>query len=133
MEQFKLSQRSLARLNGVDDRLIELIQNSIAKSPIDFGIPPYGGMRTPEEQRELFNTGKSKCDGYSIKSNHQTGKAFDVYAYHLGAASWDEIHLSIIAGVILSEAKRMGLNIRWGGTFNSNDFKGWDYPHYELI
>lgn len=135
---FKLSQRSLARLEGVDDRMIELAQRAIAKSPIDFGIPADGGFRTAERQRELFNQFEggrriTNCDGYQRKSRHQSGNAFDVYAYHNNKASWDEIHLAIVAGVILSEAKAMGLNVVWGGTFGSNDFHGWDKVHFELI
>jgi len=133
MSEFKLSQKSMSNLNGVDNRLIELVLRSISKSPIDFGIPQYGGLRTPEEQHYLYKSNKSKCDGYDKKSNHQTGLAFDVYAYIDGAATWDKIHLAIIAGVILSEANQMGLNIRWGGTFGSNSFHGWDMVHYELI
>jgi len=133
MGEFKLSQKSMSNLNGVDNRLIELALRSISKSPIDFGIPPYGGLRTSEDQNKLFITGKSKCDGYDKKSNHQTGLAFDVYAYIDRAATWDKIHLAIVAGVILSEANQMGLNIRWGGTFGSNIFHGWDYPHFEII
>jgi peptidoglycan L-alanyl-D-glutamate endopeptidase CwlK len=133
MQQFKLSQRSLSRLDGVDDRMVELAQRSIAKSPIDFGIPVYGGLRSPEKQKELFDAGKSKCDGYIRKSRHQSGRAFDVYAYHQAKASWDKIHLAIIAGVVLSEAKEMGLNVVWGGSFGSKEFHGWDYPHFELI
>ena len=130
---FKLSQRSLLRLEGVDDRMIELAQRSISKSPIDFGIPEYGGLRTVEDQQELYKKGVTKCDGIKKKSRHQSGMAFDVYAYLNGKASWDAIHLAIIAGVILSEAKAMGLNVVWGGTFGSKIFKGWDKPHFELI
>lgn len=133
MSDFKLSQRSLSRLDGVDDKMVELAQRAISKSPIDFGIPTSGGFRTPEDQRELFNAKKSKCDGYDKKSRHQSGKAFDVFAYHLGVASWDKVHLAMIAGVILSEAKDMGLNVVWGGTFGSKDFHGWDACHFELI
>jgi len=133
MSDFKLSQRSLARLEGVDDIMVELAQKVISKSPIDFGIPAHGGLRTAEEQRELFNTQKSKCDGYDKKSRHQSGRAFDVYAYLNGTASWDKVHLGMIAGCILSEANAMGLKVVWGGTFNSNEFHGWDACHFELI
>lgn len=130
---YKFSQRSLNRLYGIDHRLIELAQRSIELSPIDFGIPPDGGLRTAERQNELFKDRKSKLDGYIKIGNHQRGKAFDVYAYVNGNASWDKQHLAIIAGVVLSVANSMGLKIRWGGTFGSNDFKGWDYPHFEII
>lgn len=130
---FKLSRTSLSRLEGVNDKLIELVQASILKSPIDFGIPAYGGYRTSEEQYQLYLDTLSKCDGTKKKSYHQSGNAFDVYAYHEGKGSWDKVHLALIAGVILAEAKSMGLNIRWGGTFGSKTFHGWDSGHFELI
>ncbi len=133
MENFKLSRRSLDRLSGVDDRMIELIQAAISKSPIDFGIPQLGGNRTAEEQHQLYKEGVSKCDGYKKKSRHQSGNAVDVYAYHNKKASWDKVHLALIAGVVLAEAKAMGLNVVWGGTFGSKDFNGWDMPHFQLI
>ncbi|GAB7088924.1 M15 family metallopeptidase [Marinifilum fragile] len=129
---FTFSKRSLDRLGKVDQRLQQLMHNAIALSPIDFGIPEYGGLRTEEEQQQLYQKGLSKCDGYKIKSYHQTGNAIDIYAYVNGKASWDKIHLAIIAGVILGEANRMNLNVRWGGTFGSDAFKGWDMPHFEL-
>lgn len=35
--------------------------------------------RSAEEQKRLFEQGKSKCDGYRIKSAHQEGRAMDIY------------------------------------------------------
>ncbi|MEO9475866.1 MAG: hypothetical protein ABJG41_10035 [Cyclobacteriaceae bacterium] len=135
---YELSSSSRKRLEGVDPQLVTLIEESLKVCPIDFGIPQYGGVRTDEEQYELYLAGKSKCDGYKIRGNHQKaedglGKAIDVYAYVNGRASWDAVHLGIIAGVILSKAKEMGISIRWGGTFGSKEFNGWDKPHFELI
>lgn len=133
-QKFKFSNASIMRMKGVDSRLIDLIHRSLEKSPIDFGIPQYGGFRTLEDQKTLFNqTPKvTKADGVKIRSKHQDGKAIDVFAFVNGKASWDKEHLAIIAGVILSEANEMGLNITWGGTFGSNEFKGWDRPHFQI-
>ena len=83
---FKLSNRSINRLYGVDNKLIDIINEAIKISPIDFGIPQYGGKRTSEEQYKLYLKKKSKCDGYNIKSNHQYGKAFDIYAFINGSS-----------------------------------------------
>lgn len=130
---FSFSTTSLCRLNTIDKDLQELMLCAIELSPIDFGIPEFGGLRSEEEQFELYRKGLSKCDGVTIKSYHQIGKAIDIYAYVDGKASWDKVHLAIIAGVVLGEAKRMNLNVRWGGTFGSKVFKGWDMPHFELI
>jgi len=129
---FELSKTSKERLVGVDPSLVLLIEESLKVSPIDFGIPQYGGLRTAPEQNSLFKKGVSKCDGFKTKSNHQTGKAVDVYAFVNGKASWDTEHLALIAGVILATAFRLGIKIRWGGTFGSNEMKGWDRPHFEL-
>lgn len=129
---YQLSKKSKKVLDTVDSRLIEIIEEAINLTPIDFGIPPTGGKRTAEEQHVLFEKGWSKCDGYKKKSYHQSGKAVDVYAYVNGKASWEVHHLNLIAGVILTVAKQKGVNLRWGGTFGSKDFNGWDKPHFEI-
>ncbi len=132
---FSLSQRSQDRLIGVNSDLLQVISLAITLTPIDFGIPGDGGLRTAERQRELYDECKSKADGTLKVSNHQTGNAFDVYAYIHGHASWDKIHLALVAGAILAAAKHLGIKVRWGGTFGKKgkDFKGWDYPHFELV
>ena len=48
---YKLSQRSLDRLDGLDERLVAVVKAAIHVSKIDFGV--ICGMRTVEEQREL--------------------------------------------------------------------------------
>jgi hypothetical protein len=35
--------------------------------------------RSPEEQKRLFDLGLSKCDGVKVLSQHQFGKAADIY------------------------------------------------------
>lgn len=132
---FSLSARSQDRLIGVDLDLVKVVNLAIKITPIDFGIPGDGGLRTAERQKELFDGNKSKADGTIKISNHQTGNAFDVYAYINGSASWDKIHLALVAGAIIAAANKLNIPIRWGGTFGSKgkDFKGWDYPHFELV
>jgi peptidoglycan L-alanyl-D-glutamate endopeptidase CwlK len=129
---YKFSKRSIQELELINPKLAALMDQAIKRSPIDFGIPNNGGKRTAEKQNELYNKGVSKCDGILKKSYHQSGNAVDVYAYVNGQASWEVEHLCIIAGVVLSIASEMRLKIRWGGTFGSNEFKGWDMPHFEI-
>ena len=132
MSNFKFSNRSLQRLEGVNKDLIKLMELALSRSPIDFGIPEFGGLRTASEQRQLFDKGLTKADGTKLKSYHQTGNAVDVFAYINGKASWSRVHLSLIAGVVLSCAKEMDLKVTWGGTFGSKDFNGWDMPHFQI-
>ena len=47
-----------------------------ASSGIDFLVTCF--YRSPEEQRQKFDEGKSQCDGYTKKSRHQLWLAIDV-------------------------------------------------------
>jgi len=125
---FKLSNRSKERLTGVDPRLIKIVDLALTITSIDFGIPQYGGFRTQEQQQELFYKKVSKCDGCHNKSYHQSGKAFDVYAYTDGKASWDRYHLTQVAAAILQAASMLGYKLEWGGLFQSFC----DMPHFQL-
>jgi len=135
---FKFSERSLECMEGVDEEMQLVYKHAIKDSPIDFGIPGHGGLRTAGVQNTMFIKGVSKCDGIKNKSNHQSGDALDYYAYVNGHASWRPIHLAMVAGVILSTAKKLkrdgviSIELTWGGTFGSNDFDGWDKPHMEV-
>ena len=135
---FKFSKRSIERMEGVNDDLVLVFNHAIKDSPIDFGIPGDGGLRLPARQNALFNQGLSKCDGFNIKSHHQTGNALDFYAYVDGKASWRPHHLSMVAGVILTTANKLkrdgviDVELVWGGSFGSDTFDGWDMPHIKI-
>ena len=45
---FELSSRSLSKLEGVDNKLIEVVKYAIQVTDIDFGV--ICGLRTEEEQ-----------------------------------------------------------------------------------
>lgn len=125
---FHFSEISKQRLASVDPRLQDVAHLALELSPIDFGIPAYGGKRTPEEQAELFKAGKSKCDGVKKRSAHQSGNALDFYAYVEGHASWEIEHLAIVACAFLQAALLLGIKVKTGGLWKS--FVDW--PHIEL-
>lgn len=136
---YRFSSKSAERMKGVNPELIVIFTEAIKNSPIDFGIPGDGGLRTAKRQNELFADEKSKCDGYELKSYHQSGNALDFYAYVDGKASWEKHHLSMVAGVIMTTAKRLKkegkvkIDLYWGGQFGSYNFNGWDMPHIEIV
>lgn len=123
---YKFSTSSLQRMKGIDPRLKQIAELAIIITPIDFGIPKDGGFRTPERQNALFNEGRSKLDGYKKIGPHQKGMALDVYAYVDGEASWDKMHLTIVAGAMLEAARQLGHTLTWGGWWP------WDMPHFQL-
>jgi peptidoglycan L-alanyl-D-glutamate endopeptidase CwlK len=128
MKNFKFGENSERRMVGVNYQLVEVAKLALTLSPIDFGIPKHGGLRTAEDQQELFNDKASQLDGTIKKSYHQSGMALDVFAYVDGKASWDEHHLTTIAAAMLEAASRLSVNMRWGGHWTK--FK--DMPHFEV-
>lgn len=130
---FFFSSLSIARLEGVERILADVVREALSNSPIDFMIADHGGVRTAEEQNSLFKKGASKCDGFHKISKHQTGDAVDIVPIVEGKTTTDNVNAyCIVAGSILSTAKRRGVDITWGGTFNSKKWNGWDKGHFEL-
>ena len=119
---FKLSKKSLAKLNEVNPDLQKLVKNAIGLSTIDFGISE--GMRTKDRQQVLYDTGKSQ----TMNSRHLTGHAVDVYAWKDGAVSWEFEDYETINIAFSQAAKLTNIDYVWGGSWKS--FK--DGPHFEL-
>lgn len=120
---FKLSQRSLDKLQGVDKRLVAVVNRAIELTEVDFGITE--GLRTKERQEQLVAEGKSQ----TLNSKHLRGMAVDVVAYVDGKVSWDKQHYQTIAEAFKQAADELNVSIRWGGNFKSF----FDGPHFELI
>ena len=72
---FKLSSRSIGRLEGVNADLVTVVNTAIDMTKVDFGVTC--GMRTVEEQKELVAKGASQ----TMKSKHLEGRAVDLVAY----------------------------------------------------
>jgi peptidoglycan L-alanyl-D-glutamate endopeptidase CwlK len=106
MSNFHFSQSSLSKLEGVDKRLQFLAKEVLKISPIDFAIT--SGLRTLEEQQELFKQGKSKCDGIKIKSKHQLGLAIDICPVIDGKIDYSATgELFFLNGLFYAKAKEM--------------------------
>lgn len=135
----------MRRLQGVNPVLIQCAERALADSIYDMTIPWMGGVRTPEQQNEIFKAGNSKCDGYDILSYHQIeaanngyGNAVDVipmgpdpyknirqlnYFGRLMLTTWQELIFEYAL-----EGEDIGIMI-WGGTFGATS---WDRPHFEV-
>jgi len=55
---FKLSERSIDRLKGLDSSLIDVVNRAIDLTEIDFGVSE--GLRTLDRQKELVEKGASQ-------------------------------------------------------------------------
>jgi len=54
---FKLSQRSLDRIEGIDEELYSLVRTAIHNTPYDFGIPNLGALKLSKERGPLVKPG----------------------------------------------------------------------------
>ena len=117
---FSLSSRSLAKLEGVKPRLVEVVKRAIELTKTDFGV--IYGMRTQEEQQKLFDSGKSQ----TLKSKHLTGDAVDLMAYVDGKASWELNLYDDLADAMKWAATEKGVKIRWGAAWTVSDIAAWD-------
>jgi peptidoglycan LD-endopeptidase CwlK len=80
---FSLSDRSLSKLQGVDEQLVATVKLAITVTKVDFGV--VCGIRTYKEQEALVAKGASK----TMRSKHLDGDAVDLMAYMDGRASWE--------------------------------------------
>ena len=119
---FKLSQRSLDKMTGVNPKLVEVVKLAITKSPLDFSISE--GLRTVERQKELVAQKKSQ----TMKSRHIVGEAVDICVLVDGKVNWDFENYRKVADVFKECAKELGVKITWGGDWTS--FK--DGPHFQI-
>ena len=119
---FKLSQRSLNKMNGVNPKLVEVVKLAITKSPLDFSVSE--GLRTVERQKELVAQKKSQ----TMKSRHIVGEAVDICVLVDGKANWDFENYRKVADVFKECAKELGVRITWGGEWTSLK----DGPHFQI-
>ena len=148
---FRLSQRSLKRLQGVKDPLAAVVMDAIHVTKVDFGVT--AGLRTEEEQRQMVAQGRSQ----TMKSKHLTGDAVDLVAYFGREVSWDAKVYDEICDAMAQIAKIHGTAIKWGGAWTEGDIGQYpgtaeeahlayvdlrrsqgrrpfiDMPHFELI
>jgi len=105
----KFGKRSRERLNGVDSRLINVL-NEVIKY---FDITVIEGLRSEARQMELLANGKTKTKF----GKHVKGKAVDIAPYPIDWDNRDDFHY--LGGFVLGIAAKMGVNIRWGGDWSS--------------
>ena len=117
---FKLSERSLSKLEGVDSSLVAVVKRAIELTRVDFGV--IYGMRTVEEQEKLVAAGKSQ----TMKSNHLIGKAVDLMAYVDGKGVWELNVYDDLCDAMKAAAEELGTPVKWGAAWSEGDIR--TYP-----
>jgi len=114
---FKLSSRSLGKLEGVNDQMIAVVHGAIKTTKIDFGVT--FGMRTVEEQEKLVAAGRSQ----TMKSKHLTGHAVDLMAYVDGSGCWELNVYDDLADAMAESARAEGVAVKWGAAWSEGDIR----------
>jgi peptidoglycan L-alanyl-D-glutamate endopeptidase CwlK len=117
---YKLSRRSLDKLEGVDESLVAVVNMAITLTKIDFGV--IQGLRTVEQQKELVAKGASQ----TMKSKHLEGRAVDLMAYINGRGSWELNVYDEVADAMKEAAKALGVKIRWGAAWHIDDIASYE-------
>ena len=125
------SRKSLERLETCDHRIQMVIKRAITR--VDFTV--LCGHRGKQEQEDAFERGASKLRWPQSKHNKTPSLAVDVAPFPI---DWDNLdRFRELAAVILDEAGKLGIKMRWGADWNQNgsekDERFRDYPHFELI
>lgn len=123
----KASSRTRNNLKGVNHKLVMLVGYALAISEQDFFVNE--GLRSTELQQKYFREGRSQLDGVKKKSNHQLGRAVDIY--YTGWTNkdkatdprWEKVYKAF-----RTAADNLHIKIVFGA--NWPNFK--DYPHIEL-
>ena len=118
---FHLSQTSLDRLEGVDPRLVAIVKEAIKITPTDFSV--ICGLRTEEEQKKLFEAGKTQ----TMNSKHLTGRAVDLAPWINGKLSWNHNDFHGIAEAMRTIAYKHKdvVTIRWGAAWHVTNINDW--------
>jgi len=114
---FKLSSRSLKKLEGVNEDLVNVVSEAIKLTTVDFGVT-YG-LRTLEQQKELYEAGRSQ----TMKSKHLDGRAVDVVAYFGSDISWELNIYDDICDAFAEAARRVSIPIKWGAAWSEGDIR----------
>ena len=122
---FKLSNRSLAKLKGVSEDLVETVKKAIELTSVDFGV--IYGVRSLAEQEKLFKSGRSQ----TMKSKHLIqddgfAHAVDLMAYQDGEPCWEIAVYDEIADSMKEAAVRTGTKIGWGAAWQIDDLRDWE-------
>ena len=129
---YTLSTRSLERLNGVNESLVNIVKAAIKTTKIDFGVTC--GLRTKSEQAELVKKGASKTMNSRHLRQESTGTshAVDLVAYISGRVSWELNLYDDIADAMKDAAIKEGKLIRWGAAWHK-PLNEWDGSAEDLM
>ncbi len=123
---YRLSKRSLSKLEGVHPDLCAIVRHAIQITPVDFCV--FEGIRSVTRQKEAVAAGRSK----TMRSRHLTGHAVDLVAW-VGRPDWTWRHYPHIAHAVQISSLDLGIPIIWGAAWDTEISRLSDDLDYEAV
>lgn len=136
--EFQFGKTSAQRLLTCHHDLQMVMREALAIGLIDITI--LEGYRPREKQDEYYynKPQKSKVKWPRSKHNKKPSNGVDAAPWIKDHISFNKAHCCVLAGIILTCAKKLSISIRWGGNWDMDDepitdqdFQ--DLLHYERI
>lgn len=126
----KFSEASKRELASCHPDLQRVLNEAIKH--IDFTV--LEGHRGEEEQNAAHAAGRSKLKFPQSNHNLKPSQAVDIAPYPIDWQDWRRF--DFLAGYVKGIASQMGVELRWGGDWDSDnemaDQTFHDLPHFEL-
>jgi len=114
---FKLSKRSLGKLEGVQPDMVATVKRAIELTKVDFGVTC--GVRTVAEQKALVARGASQTmNSKHLIQDSGFSHAVDLIAYVGPRISWELNLYDDIADAMSEAANEVGCDIKWGAAWS---------------
>ncbi len=122
---FSLSSRSKGKLEGVHPDMVAVVETAITLTKVDFGVT-YG-VRTMEEQKRLYESGRSQTMNSKHLLQDDTGysHAVDVVAYDGSDVVWEINVYDDICDAFKKAAEMHGVAIKWGAAWSEGDIRSY--------
>ena len=123
---FSLSSRSRGKLEGVHPDMVAVVERAIELPKVDFGVT-YG-VRTLEEQKRLYESGRSQTmnSKHLLQDDTSYSHAVDVVAYDGSDGVWEINVYDDICDAFKQAAEEKGVAIKWGAAWSEGDIRS--YP-----
>jgi len=122
---FRLSQRSMDKLEGVHPAMTGVVERAIQLTDIDFGVTQ--GVRTLDEQKANVAAGRSQTRASKhLLQDDGFSHAVDVVAYVGPDVSWELNVYDDICDAFKEAAKEVGCSIKWGAAWSEGDIRTYE-------
>jgi len=135
---YSFGKGSMRHYSTLSYNLQWVFRETLALGLMDFSI--ICGHRGERDQNVAYRAEpqKSKVRWPNSKHNKIPSEAGDCVPYINGKSSWNKLHCCVLAGIMLATAKKLGINMRWGGNWDVDgepitDQKFDDLVHFEEV